>query len=670
MRFLLAIVFFLFFVPIFCQQKKVDSLLEIVSHNGGDAKTFYALKKLGEISEKEKPELAIRYYRHAIGFPFRTTYGKEFVNVCNSLGELYHSRGLYDSSFLIHRQAIALAQKFNFSKEWAIASQGIGLNFMRLSQNDSARQYYNQVLTIAIQLKDFSLQASAHNNLGNVLLEEAKYPESLEEFIKGANLFEQSKDKNGLGKALVNIGNMENILGHFDKALDYTQRAQKIFEELDIQPSLAYCHRLRGRIYRKLKSLDKALREYEVALKIYTKTGDLKNSSETYQNIGNIYFDQGNYKNALTEFERSLKISRAISNNSQMAYDYSGIGIAWTELKNFDKAILYFDSSIIKAREIKNRYLIIDAYHALSSIYADKGNYKKALDFHRQFSELTDSLTSEENRQTTEELEAKYQNTKKQAEIELLQKDQLVKNISLKQSRTLQTALITAFVMLIIIGFLIFNRNKMVHQANRQMDIERMRNQIARDLHDDMGSTLSSINLISQVALKEDASSAQTKYFKRIVDQSAKMMESMSDMVWSINPDNDTVQKTVIKMKEFSAEILEPKNIGYQFQVDNKLNEISLDVAKRKNLFLLFKESINNAAKYSESDFVTITISQTANDLHLSIRDNGNGFDISNPPNGNGLKNMKERALEVGATLKLESSIGLGTNLELVMPLT
>src|SRR6185436_18271898 len=100
-----------------------------------------------------------------------------------------------------------------------------------------------------------------------------------------------------------------------------------------------------------------------------------------------------------------------------------------------------------------------------------------------------------------------------------------------------------------------------------------------------------------------------------IVDQSAKMMESMSDMVWSINPDNDTVQKTIVKMKEFSAEILEPKNIGYQFQVDETLNDVSLDVAKRKNLFLIFKEAINNAAKYSESTFININISQSQSEM-------------------------------------------------------
>jgi signal transduction histidine kinase len=186
--------------------------------------------------------------------------------------------------------------------------------------------------------------------------------------------------------------------------------------------------------------------------------------------------------------------------------------------------------------------------------------------------------------------------------------------------------------MLVAIGLLVFNRNRAIQQARRQAEIERVRNQIARDLHDDMGSTLSSINLISQVALTEDSGGVQTKYFKRIAEQSAKMMESMSDMVWSINPHNDTLQKTVVKMKEFSAEILEPKNIGYKFEIDEALNSIFLDVASRKNLFLIFKESINNAAKYSGSSFINIFITQESGELLLTIKDNGKGFDFRTLP--------------------------------------
>src|SRR5690606_20109520 len=145
-------------------------------------------------------------------------------------------------------------------------------------------------------------------------------------------------------------------------------------------------------------------------------------------------------------------------------------------------------------------------------------------------------------------------------------------------------------------------------------------------LHDDIGSTLSSINIISQMALKE--ANGSTSHFQRIAQHSSRMMESMSDIVWSINPNNDSLEQVVSKMKEFAAEILDPLDIHYTFTGEENLQNIKLDVSTRKNLFLIFKEAINNAAKYSSAEAIKIHFKKENGSLSLSIRDNGNGFDI------------------------------------------
>jgi len=657
-------------VDLLGQSRTDDSLLQVVHENKNDNATFRAFKKIGELNEKTNARQAIFFYRQAIEFPFRTIYAKEFVGIFNSLGALYHVQGQYDSSLIEHRQALLLAQQFSFKNEIVKACRGIALNYMQQSQNDSARYYLNFALPISLQLPDQSLRASVYIDLGYCWLEETNSTEALGQFIKAAAIYEDIKDADGLGKALVNIGNIESILGQYEKALDYTTRALRISEENNSDANIAYCHRLLGRIYRKQKKYNDALREYDQAIKIYRKQGDLRNEADTFQSIGNIYFDLRQYDEALRQYKMSLSIAMTIHNPSQISYAYSGIGSAWNELKNFPKAIAYFDSSIAIARETKNRYLIMDAYEAKSSIFSNLKRYREALKFHQLYADLKDSLVQEENRQGTQEMEAKYQNEKKQDQIELLQKDQLLKNISLQQNRTIQTAMVVAFILLIVIGLLVFNRYRIIHQANRHMEIERMRNEIARDLHDDMGSTLSSIQIISQLALKENQSAPSAKYFLRIAENAAKMMESMSDMVWSINPENDSLQKMLVKMKEFSAEILEPKNINYQFQGEETLNGTVLDVAKRKNIFLIFKESINNAAKYSEGSFIEIQIANVANDLHLTIRDNGKGFDPAKTQGGNGLKNMRNRAREINAAFNLETLEGKGTILKLKLPLT
>lgn len=197
---------------------------------------------------------------------------------------------------------------------------------------------------------------------------------------------------------------------------------------------------------------------------------------------------------------------------------------------------------------------------------------------------------------------------------------------------------------------------------------ETIRSKVARDLHDDIGSTLSSINIMSQLAIREQGNTSQ--HLNKIAENSLRMMENMSDIVWSINPKNDSLEQVVFKMKEFAAEILEPKNIEYTFHIENNIQELKLDVEKRKNIFLIFKEAVNNAAKYSEGNTVTISFVVRHNRLHLSIEDNGKGFELVTPARGNGLKNMVDRAKSMNGKMVQTSKPGAGTLIQLEVPIT
>jgi signal transduction histidine kinase len=144
----------------------------------------------------------------------------------------------------------------------------------------------------------------------------------------------------------------------------------------------------------------------------------------------------------------------------------------------------------------------------------------------------------------------------------------------------------------------------------------------------------------------------------------------MSDIVWSINPQNDSLEQVTAKMKEFAAEILEPKEISYTFTVDETILSTKLDVERRKNIFLIFKEAVNNAAKYSEAASVEIRLNRENGSLKLSVVDNGKGFDAATIAQGNGLKNMTDRAQGMKGHLTQHSTIGKGSSILLEVPLT
>jgi len=191
---------------------------------------------------------------------------------------------------------------------------------------------------------------------------------------------------------------------------------------------------------------------------------------------------------------------------------------------------------------------------------------------------------------------------------------------------------------------------------------DRLRSKIARDLHDEMGSTLTSINIISKMALLQaDGNNTMKNNLQKIKDHSGHMMESMSDMVWAINPANDTLEKIILRMKEHAAEILEPAKINLYFREDGTLNDIKLNLGQRKDLYLIFKEALNNAVKYSEASEMHILLSRENNFMKMQIIDNGKGFETEKSYSGNGLRNMHSRALQMQASLKIQSIPGSGS---------
>jgi two-component sensor histidine kinase len=202
-------------------------------------------------------------------------------------------------------------------------------------------------------------------------------------------------------------------------------------------------------------------------------------------------------------------------------------------------------------------------------------------------------------------------------------------------------------------------------RVNRIIAMEKVRSRIARDLHDDMGSTLSTINILSEMAkMKIEKDTTTTKgYINKISDNSSRMMEAMDDIVWSINPMNDNMQRITARMREYATNLLEAKDIEYTFQVDEAVKHVKLDMEARRDFFLIFKEAINNLAKYSDCTYAQIKIEVYEYTMMMKIQDNGKGFIVKDADSGNGLTNMQKRAQSLNSKIHIESHPGMGTKI-------
>lgn len=660
----LSVCFFLSFSTV---AQKSDSLESVLQKTKADSTKTLLLSLLADELTKSDPAKSIKTARTGLLLATQLGFEKGIFENYNSLASALRGQALFDSAVFYFHHAYATAVSRKDVAGQAEVCSSLGHCFMRKSEMDSARHYLEKGLDLAKRIKDYRTEAGIYNNYGNVFMEESNFQKALDYFVMAARLYENRlADAYGQCLVLSNIGNVEYRLGNYDQALEYARQSMTIARNKSFTSSVGYAHKLLGRIYRKQKKYDQALDEYTLGQKVYRTLGDTRSVAEILQNIGNIYFDKEQHRNALQNYLQSLALSKNISSKQLIAYAYSCIGEAYMALKKNDAALKYLDSARMAAQSIGNQYLVMENYTAMSAAYEAKGDYKKALAVHQQLVQLKDSITRSENRALAEETQAKYELERKEAQIALLEKDQELKTLAIGRHRAIQAGAAVAFVLAIIIAVLLINRYRIGNRVKRLAEIEGVRNTIARDLHDDIGSTLSTINIISKLAIQENPNGSSI-HFRRIAEQSSLMMENMTDMVWSINPVNDSLDKVVVKMKVFTSEILEPKNIGYHFSDDESLKGISMDADKRKNLFLIFKEAINNAAKYSGATKIEITLQQTGKKLKMTVVDNGSGFDERSVKRGNGLGNMHARAKELSAQFKLTSIVNSGTHIELEM---
>ena len=210
-------------------------------------------------------------------------------------------------------------------------------------------------------------------------------------------------------------------------------------------------------------------------------------------------------------------------------------------------------------------------------------------------------------------------------------------------------------------------------RVDQLLALERVRNRIARDLHDDMGSTLSSISILSELARQHQAAqrpAQATAVLAQIEEASHQMLDALDDIVWAINPAHDGLADVTARMRAFASELLEARGVALTFRVAPAVAALRLPMERRREFFLLFKEAVNNLAKYAACRHARIELGVEPGALTLLVADDGVGFDPAAPAqgSGNGLPNMRARAAALRARLTLDSAPGQGTTLRLRVP--
>jgi signal transduction histidine kinase len=278
---------------------------------------------------------------------------------------------------------------------------------------------------------------------------------------------------------------------------------------------------------------------------------------------------------------------------------------------------------------------------------------------------LSDSLNKLEFEEQIVTKQTIFEVSQKENQIKLLNNEKALRVKEIDQKKLLILLLVVAFIAAAIIGFVLWNRYRL---KQRLKEVE-IRNKIASDLHDDVGSTLSSIRMYSDIVKHQpNQTETSTQLLDKISSNSKEMIENMSDIVWMIKPGNDDFSNIENRMLNFANELCVPAGISFEFKRDVSADELKISMELRRDIYLIFKEAINNAVKYSGCHFINAEINFKNNKLEMRISDDGNGFDIDSAKNGNGLSNMKKRAEAHNGKLNISSLDKEGTEIVVFIP--
>jgi two-component system, NarL family, sensor histidine kinase UhpB len=447
-------------------------------------------------------------------------------------------------------------------------------------------------------------------------------------------------------------------------AFDYEKKAIALLEKNNDNTSmLATRYVSAATLSRDLKmDTNITLGYFNKALNLLRLSHDKITLRDCYINLYNYYTANSNYPAALAAYRKYVLYKDSIiSENTQSAI--AEISTRYETKKKDDEIIRLNIGQKIKQLEIEKQKAII------SGNLLEAKQKENEITLLSQQKELQDARLKEQDERLEKQLLVSQNNAQ---QLKLSRQERQLKENELKGQKQLLNFTIGGVIALILLAGFIFNRYQLKKEIDQHKEMLTVRNNIARDLHDEIGSTLTSIKILSEVSknnIEKDTKKASFMLSK-ITEQSTQMQQGMSDIIWAIKPDNDKMENMLVRMREYAAYALESKDIDVSFVIDDDVLEKNLDMQQRRDVFLIFKEAVNNAAKYSGAAAMKIKLQKAFNNIEMEITDNGKGFERAESTLMNGLKNMQARAAAMNAKLEIISGKGKGTSVIVKIPAT
>lgn len=589
---------------------------------------------------------------------------KYYAIALNNLAFVKEGKGLTDTALALYQKSLGISKQLNEKNDVANALNNIGYINKKKGNLRAAIDYYDDAMKIYQEIGNRKSEAQLLGNIAVIFQTQGNVIKAMELQRRSLKIKEEIGDKRGQASSLNSLGGIYDSQKEPALALEYYQKAYDIAAAEKL-PSVINILGNMASLYEKLNEDEKALGLYRRALGI-AQDKQIKDAvSLSLHNVATLYNKKGMLDTALNYFNQSLEIRRASKDSQGIANTMAGIGLTYTKKKDIAKAISAYQESLKIAQDKGYPDIMQKAAAALSHLYKEKGEFAPALEMHELYTVMLDSINNSNTHKEVLKNQFKYEyETKAIADSLKAAEGIKLTGAKLKQEKTQRIALIAVVFLVLLIAFFVFRQMKLQQKLKEAS----LRNKIASDLHDDVGSTMSTISILSEVAQADINQDKIRPLLSEIGGHSRELLDRLDDIVWSVNPNNDSLAQMIPRMKLFANELLAPKNVSVVFDTPDEIKALPMSMEARRNLYLIYKEALHNVFKYAEASQVNIRIQPADKELLLEVRDNGKGFDMDKQSRGNGLGNMQERAKELKGKISMTSIPGEGTTISLKIP--
>ncbi len=528
-------------------------------------------------------------------------------------------------------------------------------------------------------------EAKSYDNASLVYYIQGKYDESLQYALKAIALYESVDAQEPLADAYGLLG-YQMKRRNIEKALYYMQKGKKIAEKNRFQKPLLSIYNNYGVLKEMQRQYDSALYFYDKGLVIKEQIRDSIGIPYSLNNIAGIHVIRKQFAEAKMLYDRAIYIRQRLQDQFGLAENYTYYGDLYSSQNQYKQAIGWYQKSLELATRYRYTNLIQYSYKMLSENYESLKNEKEALYHFKKYVQYKDSLLNQDTNSKIAELEVRFETNKKEKQLAQNKNELLQKEIEAKKARFLILGLSLCAIFFALIGYLIFRQQKLknrqqeqefqlksaIAQIETQNQLQEQRLTISRDLHDNIGAQLTFIiSSVDNIKYAFNIENAKLDSKLQSISQFTKStIIELRDTIWAMNADEIAFEDLRARILNFIEKAKTAKeNIAFQFDIDDSLQQLQLSSIYGMNIYRTLQEAINNALKYADPTQIDIIVKKIDDSVSIQILDNGTGFDIETSIKGNGLLNMQKRIESIGGIFTLQSEVGKGTSISLLIPI-